>query len=152
MRNNAGPVNNEIHLMELLHQINKEISRRLTPVFRERGLSLVELFVLMQTNRRGSCRATELATLIGVPASTVTGILDRLEKRALLERSQDPNDRRSIQITASSKTKELVGAVRAAMEEALRKPFTSMSESRTRRLIQDLRFILETLEQDHTAG
>jgi DNA-binding MarR family transcriptional regulator len=145
-------MDNEIQLLELFNQINKKIWGRLMPIFRQKQLSIAEISVLIWMNRRPACRATELATMIGIPTSTVTGILDRLEKRGFLERSQDPNDRRSIQITATPKTRELVAELKAPMESMLREAFRSMPDSRTRRLIQDLRFILETLEQQSSAA
>lgn len=145
-------MDNEIQLLELFNQINKKIWGRLMPIFRQKQLSIAEISVLIWMNRRPACRATELATMIGIPTSTVTGILDRLEKRGFLERSRDPNDRRSIQITATPKTSELVAELKAPMESMLREAFRSMPDSRTRRLIQDLRFILETLEQQSSAA
>ncbi len=145
-------MDDEIQLLELFNQINKKIWGRLMPIFRQKQLSIAEISVLIWMNRRPACRATELATMIGIPTSTVTGILDRLEKRGFLERSQDPNDRRSIQITATPNTRELVAELKAPMESMLREAFRSMPDSRTRRLIEDLRFILETLEQQSPAA
>jgi DNA-binding MarR family transcriptional regulator len=147
-----GAMKNEIQLMELLHQINREISKRLIPIFREKKLSIVEISVLMRMNRKPTCRATELATMIGIPTSTVTGILDRLEKRGFLQRSQDPHDRRSIQITMTPKTKEFIADLMTPIKDMLRTAFRSMPDYRTRRLIQDLRFVLQTLEQQSSAG
>jgi DNA-binding MarR family transcriptional regulator len=145
-------MNSEIQLVELLRQINKEISKRLVPIFREKELSIAEISVLMRLNRTPTCRATELAAMIGIPASTVTGILDRLERRGLLERRRDPNDRRSISIAVTPKTKEFVADLMTPMEGMLREAFSSMPDSRTRRLIEDLRFILKALEQQSCAA
>jgi DNA-binding MarR family transcriptional regulator len=145
-------MNSEMQLVELLRRINKEISKRLVPIFREQKLSIVEISVLMRMNRRPACRASELATMIGIPSSTVTGILDRLERRGLIERRHDPNDRRSILITETQKTKDFVADLMTSMEDMLREAFRSMPDSRTQRLIEDLRFILEALEQQSSAA
>jgi DNA-binding MarR family transcriptional regulator len=145
-------MNNEIQLMELLRQINKEISKRLIPIFREKKLSIVEISVLMRMNRKPACRATELATMIGIPTSTVTGVLDRLENRGFLERSHDPHDRRSIQIALTPKSKEFVADLMTPIKDMLRMAFRSMPDYRTMRLIHDLRFVLGILEQQNSAG
>jgi len=145
-------MNSEMQLVELLRRINKEISKGLVLIFREQKLSIAEISVLMRMNRRPACRASELATMIGIPASTVTGILDRLERRDLIERRQDPNDRRSILITETQKTKDFIADLMAPMEDMLREAFRTMPDSRTRRLIEDLRFILEALEQQSSAA
>jgi DNA-binding MarR family transcriptional regulator len=145
-------MNNEIQLTDLLRQINKEISRRLTPIFRQKKLSIAEISILMRINRKPACRATELATMIGIPTSTVTGMLDRLEKRGLLERRQDPRDRRSVLIAATSETREFVATLMTPMENMLHKAFRAMPDTRTRRLVQDLQFILRILEQENWAA
>jgi DNA-binding MarR family transcriptional regulator len=145
-------VDNEIQLVELLRQINKEISKCLMPIFREKKLSIAEISVLMRLYRTAACRATDLATMIGIPASTVTGILDRLEKRGLLKRRQDPNDRRSVLIEAAPRTREFVAQLMTPMEGMMREAFRSMPESRTRRLIEDLRFVLKALEEHGCAA
>jgi DNA-binding MarR family transcriptional regulator len=140
-------MNNEIEFIKLLHQINKHISQRLMPIFRAKQISIAEISVLMRMNRKATCHATELATMIGIPTSTVTGILDRLEKRGFLERSQDPKDRRSIQIAATPKTRQFAREMMIPMENMLRDVFRSMPESRTRGLIRDLRYVLQILEE-----
>ena len=145
-------MNSEMQLAELLMGINKEISKRLVPMFREQKLSIAEISVLMKMNRTPACRASELAAMIGIPSSTVTGILDRLEKRGLLKRRQDPNDRRSILITVTQKTKDFVANLITSMEGMLREAFRSMPDSRTQRLIEDLRFILKALEQQSSVA
>jgi DNA-binding MarR family transcriptional regulator len=145
-------MNNEIQLTELLRQINKEISKRLTPIFRQKKLSIAEISILMRIARKPGCRATELATMIGIPTSTVTGMLDRLEKRSLLERHQDPNDRRSVLIAATSKTREFVSTLMTPMEDMLHRAFRALPDNRTRRLVQDLKFILQILEQENWAA
>ncbi len=145
-------MNSEMQLMELLRRINKEISKRLVPIFREQKLSIAEISVLMRMKWRPACRASEFATMIGIPSSTVTGILDRLERRGLIERRQDPNDRRSSLITETQKTKDFVADLMTSMEGMLREAFRSIPDSRTQRLIEDLRIILEALEQQSSAA
>ncbi len=145
-------MNSEMQLAELLMGINKEISKRLVPMFREQKLSIAEISVLMKMNRTPTCRASELAAMIGIPSSTVTGILDRLEKRGLLERRRDPNDRRSILITVTQKTKDFVANLITSMEGMLREAFRSMPDSRTQRFIEDLQFILNALERQSSVA
>jgi DNA-binding MarR family transcriptional regulator len=142
----------EIQLMELFHQINREILKRLLPIFREKKLSVVELSVLMRLNRQQICYATELARMVGIPTSTVTGVLDRLEQRGLLERNQDPNDRRSIQVRATAKTRDYIAELMTPMEDMLRSAFSSLPSSRTQKLLHDLRFILQTLERESSSA
>jgi len=73
--------------------IRAEMDRRIA----EAGLGLTpgEGRTLVHIARAGAVRQTDLAERMGVEAMTVTGFLDRLEAKGLVERQPDPNDRRA---------------------------------------------------------
>lgn len=142
----------EIQLVELLYQINRKIWKLLSPVFREGQLSITELLVLGIMNKKKTSRVLQLATVIGVSPSTLTGILDRLVLQGFLERSQDPHDRRSVCMTATPKLESFVGTWTAPIEETLRARLAPMAESRKKRLTADLQLLLESLEGEGEDG
>ncbi len=137
----------EIQLMELFNQISRKIRKTLAPVFREHELSHTEIFTMFVMNERKTSRVTELAAVVGVPASTFTGILDRLVAQGYLERDPDPEDRRSLLLTATPKLKTFIQGLMAPMEDRLKEVFRAMPQTRLERLVGDLQFILERLEQ-----
>jgi DNA-binding MarR family transcriptional regulator len=57
-------------------------------------LTMQQLRTLMILSFRGSASGQELADGLGVHLSTVTGLINRLLARGLVERGEDPNDRR----------------------------------------------------------
>ena len=66
----------------------------------------------------GPCPVSELVRVFGVKHSTMTSILDRLEKRGLVERNANPTDRRSFLVgltrkgqSAAAKVNELVAEI-----------------------------------------
>jgi DNA-binding MarR family transcriptional regulator len=136
----------EIQLVELLYQINRKIWKLLSPLFRKAQLSITELLVLGIMNRKKTSRVLQLATVIGVSPSTLTGILDRLVLQGFLERSQDPHDRRSVCMTATQKLETFVRNWTAPMDKTLRARLAPMAESRKKRLTADLQLLLESLE------
>lgn len=78
------------------------------------ALDTVALAVLCQ---RGPLAVAELADLLGVPASTLTSVLDRLERAGLAVRQVRPEDRRSflLLLTAEGR-RRCADAVRAVAE------------------------------------
>jgi DNA-binding MarR family transcriptional regulator len=107
----------EIQLFELVGDVSRKMHRRIDRETRGDQLSATEISVLWRMARKRSCRVSDLATEIGLPASTLTGILDRLVARGILAREADPNDRRSIIITTTEKVDEFVDSRRAASRE-----------------------------------
>jgi len=139
----------EIQLVELLYQINRRIWKLFAPLFKREQLSITEVLVLSLMGKKKTSRVTELATLIGTPASTLTGILDRLVEHGFLLRSQDPSDRRSVCMVAMPKLEAFVRNLTAPIEETMRARLKPMAETRKKRLTEDLRCLLESLEKEN---
>lgn len=59
------------------------------------GISTVEISILSIIERKPDVILKEIAQILGVPASTLTSAVDRLEKRGLLIRVISKRDRRS---------------------------------------------------------
>jgi DNA-binding MarR family transcriptional regulator len=139
----------EIELVELLYQINRRIWKLCAPLFKRQQLSITEVLVLSIMSKKKTSRVTELATVIGVPASTLTGILDRLVEHGFLLRNQDPSDRRSVCMTATPTLGSFMRNLSAPIEEVMRARLKTMAESRKKRLTEDLRHLLESLEKEN---
>jgi MarR family transcriptional regulator for hemolysin len=72
------------------------------------GLTASEARTLTHAARTGAVRQNVLAERMGVEAMTVSGALDRLEARGLVERRPDPTDRRAKLVQLTEKTDELL--------------------------------------------
>jgi len=62
----------------------------------------------------------DLVRIFGVKASSMTSMLDRLERLGLTERALNPGDRRSFVVTLTSKGKSLADEVQEFVEETER--------------------------------
>ncbi|WP_167350867.1 MarR family winged helix-turn-helix transcriptional regulator [Paenibacillus amylolyticus] len=71
-------------------------------------LLTVEQYTTMgHIHKFGSCFSTQLATEFGVNKSAITSIINRLVERQLVERNNDPNDRRTIYLSLTDDGKDL---------------------------------------------
>ncbi len=68
-------------------------SRRIQHAY---GLTSPQLFVLRELSRRGEATGGELARAACLSHATITGILDRLERRGLVRRTRSDQDRRRV--------------------------------------------------------
>ncbi|MFZ7102925.1 MAG: MarR family winged helix-turn-helix transcriptional regulator [Peptococcaceae bacterium] len=87
-------------LFSLRKKIFKDIS-----CFMQKDLSLTEAMVLMVIKDK-NYQVMELAAEVGLPASTLTGILDRLVKKGMVERFRNDEDRRVVIIGIGEGFKE----------------------------------------------
>jgi DNA-binding MarR family transcriptional regulator len=59
----------------------------------------------------------EISQILRVENSTISGVLDRMEKRGLVNRVLDPNDRRSIRVEVSEKGLKIKNGVQKMIED-----------------------------------
>ncbi len=89
-------------------------------------LSVPKALLLLEISPEGGENPKTLAAKLDLESSSMTGLLDRLEKKGFIERRPDPNDRRSILIfltqsgiTARQNIKALVEKLDRKVQEAL---------------------------------
>ena len=88
-----------------------KVSRQMTRVYRERlakyGLSQPQFFLLIALYEEDDILITRLAEKVALDKSTLTGILDRLERDGLITRQATPNDRRALYIRLTERSRLL---------------------------------------------
>jgi len=105
---------------------------QMAQVTAETGLSLPQSFALRQLNPDGrpeSMRA--LAQCLQVDPSAITGLVDRLEAKGLVERQPDPGDRRVKALVLTPRGKR----VRAHLTRIIDEPPASLRRMSPERLV-----------------
>jgi DNA-binding MarR family transcriptional regulator len=79
---------------------------------------------------------SELGVAVGTRPATLTGILDRLERRGLITRGPRPGDRRAVLIELTVDGQRTAGLIRQALRRLERRalaglPANSVNEART---------------------
>jgi DNA-binding MarR family transcriptional regulator len=67
----------------------------------EMDLTKPQLRTLMAISRAGCVTMSELGKLTGYPTSALTGIIDRMIKKKLVQRVRDDDDRRIVKVIAT---------------------------------------------------
>ncbi|MEN3361436.1 MAG: hypothetical protein V7637_5418 [Mycobacteriales bacterium] len=106
----------------------------------EHDLSLTQLRVLAILRDR-RLKMTELADYLGLDKSTMTGLVDRAEKRGLLERVRNPTDGRAVDVRISPGGAKLADRLYADVERSLSPMTSTLTRAEQRRL----RMLLESM-------
>jgi DNA-binding MarR family transcriptional regulator len=113
----------------------------LTRVGAEHELSLTQLRVLgILRDRR--LRMSALADYLGLEKSSLTGLVDRAEKRGLLERAPSASDGRAVEVFLSARGVAVGEALYAQIRQALAPLTTRLTASERPRLESLLRRLL----------
>jgi DNA-binding MarR family transcriptional regulator len=71
------------------------------------GLTVSQNYTMRDLFFNGPRSMSELAGRLGVPLSTMTGVVDQLEGKGLVERQDHPEDRRSLQVRLTAEGRKL---------------------------------------------
>ena len=100
-------------LQRATHHTLHALSAALT----EENLSAAEINALANLGDGGTLSVRQLSERTGTRASTLTGLLDRLENRGYLARELDPADRRSFRLPLTETGQAVAARVRAAIAD-----------------------------------
>jgi MarR family transcriptional regulator, organic hydroperoxide resistance regulator len=114
-------------------------SRRLTKeMAREVGLTGPQLTVLKLLETFQDLSLSSLSERIRAQNSTVTGIIDRMEREGLVGRERSKSDRRVVHIRLTDKGRRLAREIRVEPMEIFRTALTSLSSADLRDLLRIL--------------
>ena len=94
----------------------QRISRRAKELLAPFDVTPPQYAVLKVIQNSDGQTAREVGARLAIDGATVTGILDRLEKAGLIERRDDPGDRRIHPLVLTAKARELSGPLDEAMD------------------------------------
>jgi DNA-binding MarR family transcriptional regulator len=133
-------------LIDALARTSFAVMGVLNRIGAEHDLSLTQLRVLaILRDRRG--KMSDLADYLGLDKSTISGLVDRAEKRGLLQRAPNPRDGRAVDVFLSAEGARLaeIGAIQTA--EALSPMIGQLTNTEARRLTALLERILAPASQ-----
>ncbi len=133
---------NVLRLMGALRmRFNRDLARY--------GLTLPQFMALLSLEKgEGFCRMGPLAISALQSLPSMTGVVDRLEEKGLVERQRDPKDRRSVVVILTEKGESLLSQIKAERNRTLQEILKGLSPEE----IASLNSILEKLIQALESG
>jgi DNA-binding MarR family transcriptional regulator len=128
-------------LVDALVQTSFVTMAVLNKVGADHDLSLTQLRVLAILEDR-RLKMTELADYLGLDKSTMTGLVDRAEKRGLLERAPNSTDGRAVDVFLSADGVQLAEGLRADVTQSLSLRTSTLTPADRRRLLALLESLL----------
>jgi len=118
---------------------------------KEGGLSPSQLNTLMRLHYRGPCPISEVGDDLGVTAAAASQMVERLVQQGLIERGEDPQDRRlrPIRLTADGKALIARGVeARVSWIESLRDAFGPKERAGVTEMLTRLTQAVRNLDAD----
>jgi DNA-binding MarR family transcriptional regulator len=141
----TGPAGRSALERELLDEMTAWSPRDRGGAFKtwhRHALSLVHLNVLTALESEGPLAMKRLAELMDVSDASATGIVDRMEKRGLVERRHGTTDRRVVLVHPTSAGEQVFSEMAAHRRGMLSRVLAELSEEEMASLLVGMRAIL----------
>jgi DNA-binding MarR family transcriptional regulator len=112
--------------MLALQRVTHHTLHALSAALADLNLSAAEINALANLGEGGTLSVRQLSERTGTRASTLTGLLDRLEKRGYLVRELDPSDRRSFRLPLTGLGQEAAARALAAVADLEREALSRL--------------------------
>lgn len=133
-----------VKLRKIIRSINLESKR----IEKELGISIPQLLVLQFLSTRPQYRAlaTEIKEHIKLNASTVTGILHRLELKGMVARMPHPADGRSAFVVLTALGAEVLAKSPTTLQEKLSRRLRQISPAQLAELSKNIELLIQILD------
>ncbi len=138
----------DLRILRALRRITRSValhSRQLAACSHITGPQLVCLRTVIQ---HGPMTATAISREVHVSASTVVGILDRLEDKGLIVRERGREDRRIVFITATEAGRKLARDTPSPLQQKLSDSLKALPELEQATITLSLERVVELMESD----
>jgi len=132
-------------ILALVRALRRDLLRNPNEDAEGAGLTGPQVSVMACLVGRGPTTLTELSRMLGMNHSTASGIVDRLQSRGLVRRTQDPADRRRTRITVTEKVTRYVGELQEGPSGRLARALGGASAAQRRAIKRGLTLLCELL-------
>jgi DNA-binding MarR family transcriptional regulator len=108
-------------------------------------ITRVQWLLLRHLHRKGDMTIGQLATHLDVRGSTMSQLLDRMEKAGYVKREQDAQDARVKFIRLTHSGEQIIARTEAIWLEALAEPFEHLSEDEKEALVRLMKKLYDHL-------
>lgn len=143
-----------VHSPEQVERVEKAL-RRVGNIVKQKGRLILHNFpitppqftALLLLNEEGGMTIGELSHKMYLAFSTVTDLLDRMEKNGLVERIRSSQDRRVVKVHILPKGEEIIHDVLKARREYLGSVLSHMSASEVEQVDKALHLIADHMDE-----
>ncbi len=131
-----------------IRKIVRSIDIESKKIQKEHGVSIPQALCLQFLHNSENYKATqgEIRRFLNLNASTVSGIIDRLEKKGYLARLPKLGDKRVVNIVLTSAGDKLLSNIPALLQTRLSEKLINVDGERIRKMEEGLNTLIQLLE------
>lgn len=133
-----------VKLRKIIRSINLESKK----IEKEFGISIPQLLVLQYLSDQEGYRssAKDIKDYINLNASTVSGIVKRLESKGMVARIPRPDDRRAVFVTLTAQGAEVLQQSPTTLQEKMTKRLQKLSTEQVAQLDESIELLTDLMD------
>lgn len=133
-------------VMAALRRIIRAIDLHSRALVHRYGLTGPQLVVLKELVDRAPQSVSELAGAVNLSQATVTGILDRLERKEMIGRMRDEKDKRRVLVSPTAAAEEALAGAPPLLQEHFTTAFGRLPDWQQTQILSSLQRIVALME------
>lgn len=141
-----GAINKRVEVARLFFEVGKNIKKSMRKDFEVDGLTMPQTMVIGTLIENGEMKMTELSSMLKLSNSTISGIIDRLEKQQLVIRTRSHEDRRTVYVSTTKKVEEFHQGIHKKLEKSFEDILSNGTPDEIEKIIIGLHTLKKILE------
>ncbi len=133
---------------QLMARLHRSLRRNYDRQLKSFGLTPCQFEVLMTLWSEDGIVLGELRRRVSRDGPTITGVVDRMEKKMLVKRMRDPHDRRVVKVHLTSTGKNLKGDLERTKKRIMEKITRSLSLKDMNALVSLMEKMMRNVERE----
>lgn len=142
----------DLRILRSLRRIIRSVeiySKKLASKYQVTGPQLICLLTIAE---KAPLTATKIAKEIHLSASTVVGVLDRLEEKELIKRERDKKDRRRVYVSLTEKGEKLAKSAPSPLQDKLAVALAALTDLEQSTIALALERVVDLMEVREVAA
>jgi Transcriptional regulators len=135
--------------VKLFFELDKRIKQNMKKCIPEMGITMPQGMVIGVLEHEGEMKITELGSKLGLSNSTVSGIVDRLEKQTIVERIRSNEDKRIVYVRLQPHFAGFHKKFREEIEKTFEKMLDKGSEEEIEKIIEGFNILLKIINSNY---
>ena len=128
-------------IINLNRNFNRTLRHEFHGLMQDSGFTFPQLSVISILAKNGEQKVSDISEKMGLSDSTVSGILDRLEQKGIIERKRNKDDRRVVKIYLIKGSQEICQEFYRKREEYFTHLLKELSEQEINDIIKGLEIL-----------
>jgi len=136
-------------VMSALRRIIRAIDLHSRALVQRYGLTGPQLVVLKELMDHSPQPVNGLAAAVNLSQATVTGILDRLERKSMITRIRDVKDKRRVMVSPTTAAEQVLADAPPMLQEHFTDSFANLPDWEQTQILSSLQRIVALMEAGH---